>query len=280
MKTRVLTGLLIIAVMTAILFVSFTIIYPIVISLLAAVAAYEMLKTLGLHKKLAVSIPAYVIAAAMPMLAYLLGEILGKPETLFIIILALALFVLMMWIFVVSVFMKNGTSFSDLCAGLVTVIYITASFSSLVILRYIDKIGLFCLGMALVGAWISDVFAYFTGVLFGKHKLIPEVSPKKTVEGSVGAIVCTTFSMMLYGFLVHLFSGLTPNYPVLAISGAVLSVVGQLGDLFASVVKREHGVKDYGTLLPGHGGIMDRFDSLLAVCAVAMIISLLFAPFS
>ena len=266
--------------MTAVLCVSNTIVYPIVVSVLAVISAYEVLKTLALQRIYTISVPVYAIAAVMPMLAYVLGDILGREETLFIIILALVLFVLMMWMFFVAVFGRGIVSFTKISAGFVLVMYIVACFSSLVIIRHIDNIGLFCLGMVLVGAWISDVFAYFTGVLFGKHKLIPEVSPKKTVEGSVGAIVCTTVLMMFYGFLVSLFTDLVPNYLVLAISGAILSVMGQIGDLIASVVKREYGVKDYGTLLPGHGGIMDRFDSILAVSGAAMIISLLFAPFS
>ena len=280
MKTRVLTGLLIIAVMVAILCVSNTIVYPISISVIAVIAAYEVMKTLSLEKRYLISAPAYVIAAAMPFGAYLTTNIFGKPESLFILILAFVVFVYMMMTFVVSVFSRGSIAFSQVCSAVVMTIYISACFSSLVILRYIEEVGLFCLGLVLIGAWISDVFAYFTGMLFGKHKLIPEVSPKKTVEGSVGAIICTTLIMMLYGYLVSVFTDLTPNYVVLAISGAVLSVTGQIGDLLASVIKREQGVKDYGTLLPGHGGIMDRFDSVLAVSGVAMIISLLFTPFA
>ena len=280
MKTRILTGLLIIAVMTAILCVSNTIVYPIAISVLAVIAAYEVMRTLSLHKCYFISVTAYIISGAMPFVAYLISSVFGKAESLVILILAFVLFVYMMLLFMVAVFSRGAISFAKISSAIVMTIYISASFCSLVILRCIDSIGLFCLGLVLVGAWISDVCAYFTGVLFGKHKLIPEVSPKKTVEGSVGAIVCTTVAMMIYGLLVSLFTDLTPNYLVLAISGAILSVTGQLGDLLASVIKRENGVKDYGTLLPGHGGIMDRFDSILAVSGVAMIISLLFTPFA
>ena len=279
MKTRVLTGLLIIAVMLAIVAVSNTVVYPIAISVLATIAAYEVLKAIAMKDKLLVAVPAYVITAVMPFLAYVLCNILGKNESMFILVLAFVVFVYMMWLFIVAVFSRGAVSFAAVSSAIVTTIYISACFSSLVILRYIDKIGLFCLGMVLIGAWVSDVCAYFTGVRFGKHKLIPEVSPKKTVEGAVGAVVCTTLAMVLYGLIISVFTELVPNYLVLAVSGAVLSVTGQVGDLLASVIKREHGVKDYGTLLPGHGGIMDRFDSVLAVSCVAMIISLLFTPF-
>ena len=280
MKTRVLTGLLIIGVMTAVLCVSSTFIYPIVLSVIAVMASFEVLRVLSLHKNIYVAALSYAVSGAMPVLAYVLGQIFGKAESYLIVALALVFFVYMLLLFGAAVFSKGKVTFSSISSALVMVVYITAAFFAMTILRYIDRIGLFCLGLVLIGAWISDVFAYFTGVLFGKHKLIPEVSPKKTVEGSVGAVVCTTFGMMLYGLLVSLFTDLTPNYLILAVSGAVLSVAGQIGDLIASVFKREWGVKDYGTLLPGHGGIMDRFDSILATSAVSMIISLLFAPFS
>ena len=85
---------------------------------------------------------------------------------------------------------------------------------------------------------------------------------------------------MLYGLLISLFTNITPNYIVLAVAGLILSVISQIGDLIASLIKREHAVKDYGNILPGHGGIMDRFDSILSVSTATMIISLIFTPFS
>ena len=134
--------------------------------------------------------------------------------------------------------------------------------------------------LAFMIAWATDTFAFATGKLFGKHKLIPEISPKKTVEGAIGGIVFATLAFLLYGFGVELFTDLTANYLVLAISGAILAVISQIGDLIASLIKREHGVKDYSNLLPGHGGIMDRFDSILAVSTPLIFISLLFKLFS
>ena len=148
-------------------------------------------------------------------------------------------------------------------------------------MRKIDKVGLFCLGIVLVVAWISDCGAYIVGSLIGKHKLIPEISPKKTVEGAVGGVAFAALANLLYGFIVSLVcKDITPNYLVLALSGVVLSIISQIGDLLASVIKREHGVKDYSNILPGHGGIMDRFDSVLAVSVATLIVSLLFAPFA
>ncbi|MCT4585478.1 MAG: phosphatidate cytidylyltransferase [Peptostreptococcaceae bacterium] len=108
-----------------------------------------------------------------------------------------------------------------------------------------------------INAWATDTFAYFCGFFFGKHKLIPRISPKKTVEGAIGGILGSVLISMLYGHyfeinLIHCF-----------FIGCLGSLVAQLGDLFASSIKRFMDIKDYGTLIPGHGGILDRFDSIL-----------------
>lgn len=280
MKTRVITSIFITAVLVAILLLSETFVFSAALSILAVIAVNEVMRVFELDKKYAVSIPAYLIAAVMPTLSFIMLRVFAAPEYKFIVALALVLFVFMIYLFVAAVFMRGKLEFASLSAGFVLVMYITACFSALSVIRYIGSAGLFNIGMVFIGAWISDVFAYFSGRLFGKHKLIPEISPKKTVEGSVGAIVCTTLFMLLYGWIVTLCTDLSANYIVLAVAGPILSVVGQIGDLIASLVKRERGVKDYGTLLPGHGGIMDRFDSILTVSGATMIIVLLFAPFT
>ena len=280
MKTRIITSVFITIVLVAILLLSNTIAYSIALSILATIAANEVLKVYDVDKKYLVSVPAYITAAAMPTLSFVMTEVMEKAASEFIIALALVMFVLMLYLFVVAVFAKGKIEFASLSAGFVLVMYITACFSALSVIRYVTDAGMFNLGMVFIGAWISDIFAYFTGRFLGKHKLIPEVSPKKTVEGSVGAIVFTTLLMLLYGWIVSLTTDFTPNYLVLGLSAPVLSVVGQIGDLFASLVKRERGVKDYGKLLTGHGGIMDRFDSILTVSGATMVITLLFTPFA
>ena len=118
-----------------------------------------------------------------------------------------------------------------------------------------------------VCAWLSDTGAYFAGTFFGKHKLIPRVSPKKTVEGAIGGIVACMLSCMLYLLISSRLggdmSGIT--YPFAAVMGAIASAMSQFGDLAASAIKRDFNVKDYGNIFPGHGGFMDRFDSVMFI---------------
>jgi phosphatidate cytidylyltransferase len=134
-----------------------------------------------------------------------------------------------------------------------------------------------------IGAWTTDIFAYFTGFFFGKHKLIEDVSPKKTIEGSVGGTIFCALAFVLTGIIVDAFFEGNANLVFLAISGICISVIAQVGDLIMSVIKRHYGIKDYGKIFPGHGGMLDRFDSILAVslgvaamCMVSSVIGISF----
>jgi phosphatidate cytidylyltransferase len=142
-----------------------------------------------------------------------------------------------------------------------------------VMLSYIYRVrcmsdGIYLVWLIFVAAFGNDTCAYFVGVFFGKHKMSPKLSPKKSVEGAVGGVVGAAVIGMVYGLIVGKY--LSVAYPVLTFGvasfiGAGLSIVG---DLAASAIKRNHNVKDYGTLIPGHGGILDRFDSVIFTAPV------------
>ena len=108
-------------------------------------------------------------------------------------------------------------------------------------------------------SFMTDTFAYFSGYLFGKHKLIPNVSPKKTIEGSIGGILGSTICCLIFGYIFKL------DMALMIVMGIIGSIIAQIGDLFASSIKRYVGIKDYGNLIPGHGGVLDRFDSVILV---------------
>ncbi|MBO7303719.1 MAG: phosphatidate cytidylyltransferase [Clostridia bacterium] len=274
MKTRLITAAVMAVVGIPILIFSKYIVFPITLALLALFAVYEMLRVLSLNKNYFLSVPAYLMALALPILAYFFVD-----ERITLLLSAAAvLFAYLIYMFFVAVFARGKIKFADVSQAFAAVAYVVLSFGALSIMRYM-KNGIWNLVIVLIAAWGSDVFAYFTGMLFGKHKLIPEISPKKTVEGSVGGIVCATLLMVLYGFIVSRATELTPNYIVLALSGLILSAVSQIGDLVASLIKRERGVKDYGNIFPGHGGVMDRFDSVVSITTILMMICIVFPPF-
>jgi phosphatidate cytidylyltransferase len=139
--------------------------------------------------------------------------------------------------------------------------------------------GWYFVALGLFAPWISDVFAYFIGSIFGKHKIVPNISPKKTLEGCIGgvlgctAVVALFFSFFMYGVIDTKLSFAT-FVIASAVAGAILSIVSQLGDWMASAIKRWAGIKDFGNILPGHGGIMDRFDSAFFTLPVALVFAL------
>ena len=275
MKVRILTSIGIGIVGIPILIFSKYIVFPIALSLFALFAVYEMLRVLGAEKKYFISVPVYLMALAFPIGAFFARDDKVIP---YLMCLAGVLFGYLLYLFFFAVFMRGSVKYTQISEIFSSVTYIVASFTALSVIRYMPN-GVWNLSLVFLAAWGTDIFAYFVGTFIGKHKLIPEISPKKTVEGSVGAIILDIGAFILFGFIVSLATDVSANYLILALSGLLLSVISQLGDLIASLIKREHGVKDYGNILPGHGGIMDRFDSVLAVPTVLMMICILFPPF-
>ncbi|MCR5608600.1 MAG: phosphatidate cytidylyltransferase [Lachnospiraceae bacterium] len=154
--------------------------------------------------------------------------------------------------------------------------YVVIMLSFIYRIRMLDN-GLWLVWLVFMGSWISDTCAYCTGMLIGKHKLSPKVSPKKSIEGSLGGIIGAALLGGLYAYFVRDKISMSIN-PVVAfaiISGAS-SIISQLGDLAASAIKRNKGIKDYGTLIPGHGGILDRFDSVIFTAPIVYFLAVSF----
>lgn len=280
MKIRSLTSAIILAVMVPVLIFSKYLIYPIALAIFAVAAVFELLRVIGVHKNYKISIPAYIMAAALPVLTHDIfldqNPELQKNYMLFAVA---TVFTYMLYIMALAVFSDGELRFSKIAEVFLAVTYVVMSFTALCLLRYIRN-GTWCFFLVFLSAWGTDVGAYCVGSLIGKHKLLPKVSPKKSIEGAVGGTVFAILLFMLYGFAVSKFTELTPNYLLLGIDGVMLSVISQIGDLIASLIKREYGVKDYGRILPGHGGIMDRFDSILAVSLPLVMMCLWLSPFN
>ena len=147
-------------------------------------------------------------------------------------------------------------------------------FSVIVRIRMMEN-GEFMILFPFVAAWMTDTGAYFVGSFLGKHKLCEKISPKKTVEGAVGGVVVCILALIAFAKIMEVNFSMQVEYPLLAIGALVLSVLAQIGDLSFSLIKREYNIKDYGNLFPGHGGVLDRFDSTVFTIPVSFIILVL-----
>lgn len=271
MKTRIITAIVAILVLLPILLFADYPILPIALSIVSVIAVFELLRCIGLHRSWAISVPLYLVAAAMPIcVRWMTSAYLEKT------VLAAVISVLL-YLFGVLLFSHGKYKLADISVCFTTVLYVLIGFNSIGYVHDSVAGGEYIYLIAFIGAWITDIFAYFCGMLFGrggKHKLIPDVSPKKTVEGSIGGIVFCVISMVLYGLIISQIEPLLEaNVIVFAVAGFLISIVSQIGDLIMSFIKRTYGIKDYGKLFPGHGGMLDRFDSVIAVATVLLVIT-------
>ena len=225
------------------------------VAVLSALAVYEVLRaakctdmkiTLGLSVAYAVLEPFWL----MTRYSYMV--------TVIFVILMFCGFIMK------HKYYEYGKVFFSLAAALL----ITNAMCTLITLHEIGgRNNIMYLILGLCGAWLADSGAYFVGTFMGKKKLCPEISPKKTVEGFIGGILITGFLFVLISFIYTkvVSFDVSINWFAVCILGMLLSVIGTVGDLSASMLKRQCGIKDYGNIMPGHGGIMDRFDSVLFV---------------
>ncbi len=201
--------------------------------------------------------PLFILLAMLGAFGMLLAIHMGG-YTAFTVAFALTASILAIYA------LKNNETmtFSEVSGSMFMLVYILCFMHCVSLVRGSDLTGLLLMFLIFICAWISDTGAYFFGKLFGKHKLIEKISPKKTVEGAIGGVITTALGGVILGIIAQLGFDLEVNYLLLALTGMVGSVFGQVGDLIASWLKRQYGIKDFGHLMPGHGGAMDRFDSV------------------
>lgn len=252
MITRIITALISLVVFGAVLAAGETV-FTVAIGIVILAMLYELYG--ALTKSVAVKVLGFLCALILMASIYSLTPAFAAMITVSMIFL---------------VFLHGKVEYKEVFSVTFMTVYVTLFMSF--ILRLYSEFGLSVMALVFIIAWGSDTFAYFCGTFFGKHKLIPEVSPKKTVEGAVGAIICTGLLCMLYVWIMSKagfpLGGEAPgaeHYIKIAATGIIGSVISQLGDLAASAIKRDAGIKDYGKIFPGHGGFMDRFDSVLFI---------------
>ena len=265
MKKRVLTAVVALAVLLPILWFADKLPFVILISAACVGAVLEAGRCFGIKLTSAVAVPFYILAAALPFVFRFL------PGYEFLRIAFATLMLAVLFVFCSVTLGGNKVSFVKASSFSSFIIYILAGLNAILIVR--DNAayrGEFMFMLIFLGAWLTDAGAQLSGIAFGKHKLIPEVSPNKTVEGAVGGAICGVLGYATYAAIVKLIYNVNVNWLALVLLGLVIAVVDQLGDLIASRVKREHGVKDFGSLFPGHGGIIDRIDSIVSNAIVIL----------
>ena len=260
MLKRIITSLVALCVLIPVLWFSHTWILPIAVAVVTVMCLFEMFRCMGMHKNFAVCLPAYAIGASLPIL-----QRWFKDALVVVAIAAIAVMIYAVYLFALVVWSHGKLTYKDMCASAFTTLYIILAMNMLVFIRDFGKNGMLLCLLIFIGAWITDIFAYFTGFFFGKHKLIEDVSPKKTIEGSIGGTLFCALAYLGFGIMADLVFSCNANLIFLTVSGIFISVIAQVGDLIMSVIKRHYGIKDYGKIFPGHGGMLDRFDSILAV---------------
>lgn len=273
MLTRIISGAVGVLILAVVLYFHNTIVLPIAVAVIIVVMLYELLRAVKMHKCVPVLIASEVCGIVTPLLSNSLKKnhlrYIMPPtdsfdtETIFIMQFVVTLLCAFA-IFVTWLKKHKEIRYEQIFFTLAVMVLVPHAMSTMILIHNYDSVdGLFLLIMALCGAWIADTGAYFSGVALGKNKLCPEISPKKTIEGFIGGIL-TTGIVYAVAFCVR--GGFNVQNVVIAfILGVVCAVIGTVGDLSASMVKRQIGFKDYGNIMPGHGGLMDRFDSVLFV---------------
>ena len=271
MKTRIVTAVVGLAFLALVLTFFNTLFFDITISAICLLAIHEVFSAMGFGKK-----QWYLYAAAVPFT--LLIMFTGR-EDVRALVLPIS-FLVVLFYNVCQIKNVKTIDFGKLAGFAYFSGVIIFCFYSLVHLKRVLPFdtyrydAVYFILLILCFAWGGDTAAYFAGRAFGKHKLAPVVSPHKTVEGAIGgvfgSIAAGLVLTLVYALLSQRYNVITIqvkpyHYLILAVMGAIASVLGILGDLFASAIKRQVGIKDYGTIFPGHGGILDRFDSVMFI---------------
>ena len=265
MKTRIIAAVALLPLLLVVVLVLPPIFTAILFGLMAALSAYELLIGTGLVKE-----GRLVIYTALAAFAVSLWSFYGMIHVWGL----LGCLIFTALLFGELLLSKAQLPVRSIALSMVAGIVLPLLLTSLVRLHHTPH-GRFYILIPFVLAFLSDTGAYFVGCAFGKHKLAPIISPKKTVEGLLGGVLGAILGMEIFCLILNLAFHLEVNYLYALIYGVVGSFAAVFGDLCFSAVKRQTGIKDYGNLIPGHGGILDRFDSMMIVGPVVEILMIL-----
>lgn len=285
MKKRVITAVVLLAVLALVVWQINTPIFVAVIAFLSAVAANEIMKCANVKNKFIV-ILGTAFAAAVPFFgsdkvlmpfidAKYWGNVINAvPNVVYVIVLILVFLLAMLKGYA-------HTKFEDVAVSVFASVLVPYGFSVFVRLRDMfanEQFGIYLIFFGLICALGTDSGAQLGGMAFGKHKMSPNISPKKTVEGAISGVIFALILNAVAAVLYNVFAEVkleTSQMIILLVCSLPISFMGMMGDLSASVLKRNFGVKDFGKIFPGHGGVMDRFDSSLFTIPLAYVVALI-----
>lgn len=259
MKSRIIVAVIFTPLLFALLFFAPLAALMAFIALISAIGIYEILEPIKKRLGKISVVSSVITAAAVPVWVYF-----GQDRTeavLWLIIFTTALFCSAMFT------KKEKPGYLEISSAGFSALLIPFLLSSLLNISMMEN-GRYLVLLPFIAAFLSDAGAYFIGCSIGKHRLAPSVSPKKSVEGAIGGMVSAVVFMLVYGLILNKAAGMEVNYILFAAYGLLGSIAGQIGDLTFSYIKRRYGIKDFGNLLPGHGGILDRFDSIVFVAPI------------
>ena len=269
MRNRIIVALICVPLLFVALFFLPPYIFTGVVAIICAICAYELLHTVAPRSSERSRIYGVFAATLIPVGTYF--------DITLQVFLAVALLLLSLMFFEACIAFKTirKIPFTQILVTVFAGAVIPLMLSSLITLRNMQEGRLIVL-LPVISAFITDAGAYFTGILVGKHQAFPLISPKKTVEGCVGGVVIGTLFLMIYGVVLVFSTYYEVRFWALLLYGVIGAAATQLGDLAFSLIKREYDIKDYGKILPGHGGMLDRFDSMVfaspAICLLVVVI--------
>lgn len=265
---RVLSALILFPIVALILVFGHQYFVDGVIAIIAIMSLHEFYKAFRTGKKAnPVSWAGYLAAAAIAIMHMI-------PTTLILKVIGGIIPISIFILFATVIFGKGKTTIKDIAITAFGICYIVLFLMFLPIIRENLTNGKILIWFVFFAAWGTDVFAYFVGKNFGKHKFT-EISPNKTIEGCIAGTLGAVIVVLTYAMICHKIWNIQFNYLYIAIMGTILSILSQIGDLSASAVKRYTGIKDYSNLIPGHGGMLDRIDSILFIAPFAYFLLML-----
>jgi len=268
-KARIITAVVLLPLLLLVLLVCPKIVTAVLLGLMAAVAAYELAVGTGYVKSARIGVYCCISAIATALCGYFeLPEYCGM------------LLLLLLWalLFGEAMFTGMKLSFETVAVCFTAGLLVPHLLSAILRILKMDS-GRALVLIPFILAFLSDTGAYFMGKFLGRHKLAPKISPKKTVEGVIGGVLGAVAGMLIYAAVLENCFGYQVSYVYALVYGAVGSAAAVFGDLCFSVIKRQCGIKDYGYLFPGHGGVLDRFDSMVIVAPLSELL-LAILPFA